>query len=387
MQIADALVVEGGITATGPITPGGPTINPVSIVAAAGATQGAATAIPVTAAVVNVTATLSSEGVKLPVAATGKQIWIVPPIAKGVKAYSQPAGTVINANATATTAYALVSGLPVQFIALSTTLWRAAPATDPGTFTTLAVSGLATLSGGLTVAGATKEAVTTVAAAGATQGTATAISAAAATVFVTTTTSSEGVKLPTAATGRQVTLIAPLTKGFKAYGGAAGQLINAAATATTAYAVTTGQAVTFYAVSATLWRVLPTSVNLASSLNVAGVTTLTGGETLGAPRKYTTVTIKATGNAVANARTVGNTAPVVIITATASTEGVKLSTLATGIAVTIVAPTGVGVLVYASAAGQSINAGTTNTTGVVVTKDTAATFYGVSTTKWRVDNL
>lgn len=125
---------------------------------------------------------------------------------------------------------------------------------DPAT--PIVSSAPATLSGGLAVAGAQSTAVVTVAAAGATQGAATAIPATAVTVNVTATASTEGVKLPTASTGRRITLIPPTTKGFKAYGAAAGQLINAATTATTAYAMTTNHPATFIAVSATLWRVM-----------------------------------------------------------------------------------------------------------------------------------
>lgn len=125
---------------------------------------------------------------------------------------------------------------------------------DPAT--PIVSSALATLAGGLSLSGPLNIAVITVAAAGATQGAATAIPATAATVNVTASASSEGVKLPVASTGRRITLIPPTTKGFKAYGAAAGQLINAATTATTAYAMTTNHPATFIAVSATLWRVL-----------------------------------------------------------------------------------------------------------------------------------
>lgn len=96
------------------------------------------------------------------------------------------------------------------------------------------------------------------------------------------------------------------------------------------------------------------------------------------------VTVKATGNSVANARTVGNVAQVIVINATASSEGVKLPTPATGRAVTIIAPTANGVTVYASAAGQSIGVGTTNTTGFVVAKNQATEFIAISLTKWRI---
>ena len=96
------------------------------------------------------------------------------------------------------------------------------------------------------------------------------------------------------------------------------------------------------------------------------------------------VTVKATGNSVANARTVGTASSFIVVTATASTEGVKLPTLVTGLQVTIFAPTAVGVLVYASGVGTGIGTGTTNTTGFAVTKNTSTTFTAISSTKWLV---
>lgn len=107
---------------------------------------------------------------------------------------------------------------------------------------------------GSTVSGAQKGSLITVAAAGATQGTATQIAAAAYIVNVTVTASTEGVRLPTPSTGREMTLLTPTTKGYKVYTAAAGQVINAATTATTAYAVATLKPVTFYGVDATHWR-------------------------------------------------------------------------------------------------------------------------------------
>lgn len=109
-------------------------------------------------------------------------------------------------------------------------------------------------------------------------------------------------------------------------------------------------------------------------------TTVTGG-----PQKFSTATVKATGNSVANARTVGAAVSIIFVTATASTEGVKLPTPSTGLAVQIWAPASVSVLVYASAAGQSINAGTTNTTAFKVTNATATQFIAQSKTKWVTD--
>lgn len=240
------------------------------------------------------------------------------------------------------------------------------------------------------ISGGTVLTTATVAAAGATQGGATAIAAASFLVNVTATASSEGVKLPTAATGKNLTLLAPTTKGVKVYGGAAGQIINAATTATTAYVMTTNEAVTFFGISATAWRAVPTTLNvpgattLQSTLAVTGLATLSGGQNVTGQKKSNVVTVKVTGNAVGNARTVGTTASIIVTTATASTEGVKLPTPSTGLQIQIQAPTAVAVLVYASAAGQSIGTGTTNTTAFKVTANTGTLFTAISTTKWLV---
>lgn len=125
------------------------------------------------------------------------------------------------------------------------------PALTPNGITS---TGIITATGGVAITGAQSGGLTTVAAAGATQGTATAIPASAYIVNVTVTVSTEGVKLPTASTGREITLLTPTTKGYKVYGAAAGQLINANTTATTAYAVSTLKPVTFYGVDTTHWR-------------------------------------------------------------------------------------------------------------------------------------
>lgn len=136
-----------------------------------------------------------------------------------------------------------------------------------GTFTTLAASGTlavtgastftgaVTFSGGSTSTGASSTTITTVAAAGATQGTATAISAAARTVLITVTASTEGVKLPTAATGKTLTIWANTAVGCKVYGAAAGQSIGTATTQTTAYALVKNTATTFLAISTAKWLV------------------------------------------------------------------------------------------------------------------------------------
>lgn len=120
------------------------------------------------------------------------------------------------------------------------------------------------------------------------------------------------------------------------------------------------------------------------SIIIDGAATFNGGSTVTGQQKVNIATVIATGSSVANARTVGTTASTIVVNATASTEGVKLPTPSTGLEVTVYAPTAVGVLVYASAAGQSIGTGTTNTTGFAVTKNTGTQFLAISKTKWRV---
>lgn len=261
-QFPNGGTFTGAITANGGIVNGGGTSSTVTTVAAAGATQGTAAAIPATAVIVKVTTTTSTEGVQLPTAATGKTVTILPPTTIGIKVYGKAAGQLINANTTATTAYAITSGTPIAFYGVDATHWRVQGNTSSSLAGTLAVTGATTLSGlttstgGMTVSGAQKEVISIVAAAGATQGTAAAIPAGAVLVNVTATTSSEGVKLPTVATGRVITLLTPTTKGFKVYTAAAGQVINANTTATTAFAVTTNKPATFYGIDTSHWRAL-----------------------------------------------------------------------------------------------------------------------------------
>lgn len=121
-----------------------------------------------------------------------------------------------------------------------------------------------------------------------------------------------------------------------------------------------------------------------TAFTATGLATLSGGQKFNGQLKVTPVTVKATGANVAAARTVGVTSSFIVTTATASTEGVKLPTPSTGLQVQVQAPTNVAVLVYASAAGQSIGTGTTNTTAFKVTANTGTLFTAISTTKWLV---
>ncbi len=377
------------------LTVTGSSTFPAQTVVAAGTSQGTATAIPLHSTLIAVSTTTSSEGVKLPTAATGREYTVLAPTTKGVKVYGGAAGQLINTATTATTAYAMASGQGATFYGVNATHWRTTPLTDPGTFEALNATGLATLSGGQTLSGAYKQLTTTVAAAGATQGTATAIAAGAASVVVTVTASSEGVKLPTAATGRQIELIPPNTFGAKVYGGAAGQLINAGTTATTAYTMASGKPVVFYAVDATHWRATSVSsvtgttgtftglISGSNGLTVsAGLATLSGGLTLTGAMKEALTAIASTGVTQGTAAAIAATAVLVRVSG-ASAAGVKLPTAATGKLVTIFGPIGHSAKVYGAAAGQLINAATTATTAFVVATVRPTTFIGVDTTHWQ----
>lgn len=93
-----------------------------------------------------------------------------------------------------------------------------------------------------------------VAAFGASQGNATQIGVAAFSVVVTVTASTEGVKLPSAATGLQYRVLANPTVGVKVYP-FLGDVIGAAAT-NGAYALVKNTVTTFFAVDTVFWRVM-----------------------------------------------------------------------------------------------------------------------------------
>lgn len=123
------LVTEGQVTVGGVLTTSaGQAITgglnfPPTTVAAAGATQGTATAIVAAAILVLVTVTASTEGVKLPTPVAGKTLWIAADTAVGNKVYPAAAGQSIGTATTATTAYVLAKNTVTQFFAKSATKW------------------------------------------------------------------------------------------------------------------------------------------------------------------------------------------------------------------------------------------------------------------------
>ncbi len=115
-----------------------------------------------------------------------------------------------------------------------------------------AASSATSSTGVLTVTGTEVHTPQTAAAAGTSQGTATPITKSL--VFVTVTASSQGVKLPTAATGLQVTVCAASAKGVKVYP-FAGDRIQGAAT-NVAVALVLNKSSIYIAADANNWRVV-----------------------------------------------------------------------------------------------------------------------------------
>lgn len=97
-------------------------INGQAVLAAAGATQGNASVIPDTASIITVTVTASTQGVKLPTAATGKRVTVAAASAKGVKVY--PATNDRIHGAATNAALALPLNRTYTFIAVDTATWR-----------------------------------------------------------------------------------------------------------------------------------------------------------------------------------------------------------------------------------------------------------------------
>lgn len=95
----------------------------IQIIAAAGATQGNATAISaVRGLLVKVTVTTSTEGVKLPVASTGLMLYVLADPAVGVKVY--PATNGIIGSAATNAAVALVKNKANLYVGVDTRRWR-----------------------------------------------------------------------------------------------------------------------------------------------------------------------------------------------------------------------------------------------------------------------
>lgn len=124
---------------------------------------------------------------------------------------------------------------------------------------------------------------------------------------------------------------------------------------------------------------IPVDTNLPNGLVPATAAILTGYLGLGLGTSVVAAAGASQGTATAIAAGPGT----VFVSATASTEGVKLPTPATNARLTIVPNGTIGTKVYAGAAGQSIGTGTTATTAVgPILAGTSWTFIGRSATKW-----
>lgn len=97
-------------------------LRAVVTIAAAGATQGNATQVPENVGYVAVTVTASSQGIKLPTAATNKRVVVLAASAKGVKVYPFT-GDRIQGAAT-NVAVALVLNKSSEYIAVDANNWR-----------------------------------------------------------------------------------------------------------------------------------------------------------------------------------------------------------------------------------------------------------------------
>lgn len=93
-------------------------------VAAAGASQGNATAISLPAATVAITVTASTEGVKLPAVSTGARFLLMASPTVGNKVYAAAAGQKIGTATTATTAFVMAANTSTLFVGIDTSHWR-----------------------------------------------------------------------------------------------------------------------------------------------------------------------------------------------------------------------------------------------------------------------
>lgn len=93
-------------------------------------------------------------------------------------------------------------------------------------------------------------------------------------------------------------------------------------------------------------------------------------------------TVAAAGTTIADATEIAADTSTVIVTVTASTQGVKLPVASAGKRLQVFASPTVGVLVYPRT-GSTIGAGATNA-GVAVTLNTAQMYQAVDAQTWRV---
>lgn len=124
MQIADNLIVTGSLTSTGAQTGGGGlVVNSYQTVTAAGATQGSATAITQSKAIITVALTASTKGVRLPTATTGMEVQIGNAATFGVKVYPATNGKIAAVATNGADATVLAINKANRYLAVNTTRW------------------------------------------------------------------------------------------------------------------------------------------------------------------------------------------------------------------------------------------------------------------------
>ena len=221
-------------TGAAPVIPAGFYVNSYTtgITAHAGGSQTNAT--PLTTQF-NIVATVASTGdsVKLPAASPGLEVTIINTSAKTLAIFPTTGGAINGGSANASVN--LPAGGSATYRTLDSTNWYGSG--GPSAFS------------GLTVNGYTTYYPQVLAAAGATQGAAGAISNSV--VIVTVTASTEGVRLPAAATGLEIRVHVPGTVGAKVYP-ASGAKINALSTNTSLLSAA-GKADIFFARDTTRW--------------------------------------------------------------------------------------------------------------------------------------
>lgn len=172
----------------------------------------------------------------------------------------------------------------------------------------------------------------------------------------TCATPSDSVLLPKAIAGSVVQLTNAGAKTLAFYG-AGTDTIDGADTATASY-LYPGESVWLVCLTAGAWtRIASPSVRSTQTLAAAGATQ-------------------------GNAALITGAGGVVIVTVTASTQGVKLPIAVPGMRVEVWADPAVGVKVYPNT-GAQIGAGSTNA-AVALVKNKAGIYQAVSAAKWRV---
>ncbi len=229
------------------------------LLTAAGATQGSAAAITSLNAIISVSSTVSTRGVRLPVATTGLEVEIANFGAFGAKVYPAT-GCKIGANATNVADATLLPNTAIRYKAVSGTLWVAVNGVRLNAAQSF--SSAQTFAGGLisptstVLAGTYAISPQILTAAGQTQGSATAITTLKAVITAYATATHNGVRLPVAATGLEVEVVSGVSPGgFKVYPAIGGKIASAVTNAADSTNLAAYKTNRYIAVNTTLWSV------------------------------------------------------------------------------------------------------------------------------------